>query len=111
MTSRTKDRHSSTADSAKSAWDRVRKQLEDERYRITGEIGEYPTPIPACDQDYNHMLAERERVNEELARLDEAEMRSAGGADPRAAIDEFVRSSPYLKNRYLVTIIPSLLQR
>lgn len=85
-------------DSASSAWHRARKQLEDERYRIAREIGQYPTPIPACDQDYNHMLVERERVNEELARLEEAEKRSAGAADPGIAVDEFVRSSPYLKS-------------
>jgi hypothetical protein len=84
-------------DAARSAWDRVRKHLEEERYRITREIGQYPTPIPACDQDYNHMLAERERVNAELTRLDEAEKQSAGAADPRAAIEAFVRSSPYFK--------------
>ena len=89
--------HFSTADSAKSAWDRIRKHLEDERYRIVREIGRYPTPIPACDQDYNHMLAERERVNEELARLEEAEKRSVGAADPRITIDEFIRSSPFFE--------------
>jgi len=88
---------SSAADSAASDWGGVRKQLEDERYRIAREIGQYPTPIPACDQDYNHMLAERERLNEELARLEEAERRSATAADPRAAIDEFIRSSPWIR--------------
>ena len=88
---------SPVADSTGSSWDKVRKQLEDERYRIAREIGQYPTPIPACDQDYNHMLAERERLNEELARLEEAERRSAAAADPRAAIDEFIRSSPWIR--------------
>lgn len=97
MTTRTIARQLSIADSARAVWGTIRKRLEDERYRIVREIGQYPTPIPACDQDYNHMLAERERVNEELARLDEAEKRSAGTADVRAAIDEFVRSSPFFR--------------
>lgn len=97
MNSRTIDRLSPTTESAATAWDGIRRHLEDERYRIVKEIGKYPTPIPACDQDYNHMLAERERVNEELARLEEAERRSAGAADVRAAVDEFVRSSPFFR--------------
>ena len=84
-------------DPAACAWGRARRHLEDERYRIAREIRQYPTPIPACDQDYNHMLAERERVNEELGRLDVAEKQSAGAADHRAAIEAFVRSSPFFK--------------
>lgn len=86
------------ADTAKSAWEGVRKQLEDERYRIAGEIGKYPTPIPACDQDFNHMLAERERISDELIRMEEVEKRSLAADDPFALIEEFIRSSSYLKN-------------
>ena len=80
-----------------SAWDRVHRHLEDERYRIVREIGHYPTPIPACDQHFNHLLAERERVNEELSRLEEAEKRSTGAANSPGAIDKFVRSSPWIR--------------
>lgn len=86
------------ADSAKFAWERVRKRLEEERYRIVKEIGKYPTPIPACDQDFNHMLAERERISDELIRMEEVEKRSLAADDPFSLIDEFIRSSSYLKN-------------
>jgi len=83
--------------SAAFLWDKVRKHLEDERYRISREIVQYPTPIPACDQDFNHLLAEREQVNEELARLEQCATRSLAAADPFAAIDQFIRSSPCMR--------------
>ena len=76
-----------------SAWAEIRKHLEDARYRIIQEIGNYPTPIPACDQDYNHMLAQRERLNEELARLGEFEKRSAAAEYPGTLVEAFIRSS------------------
>lgn len=86
-----------TRGSAAFLWDRLREYLEDERYRISREIGSYPAPIPACDQDFNHLLAEREQVNEELARLEQLAARSLAAADPFAAIDRFIRSSPCIR--------------
>ena len=84
----------SALDSAAFVWDRIREHLEDERYRISREMVQYPTPIPACDQDFNHLLAEREQVNEELARLELYSTRSLAAADPFAIMDQFIRSSP-----------------
>jgi len=86
-----------TRGSAAFLWDKVREHLEDERYRISREIVQYPTPIPACDQDFNHLLAEREQVNEELARLEQFATRSLAAADPFAAIDQFIRSCPCIQ--------------
>lgn len=77
-------------------WNGIRQCLEDRRTRISREISEYPTPIAACDAHVNQLLAEREKVNEELARLEEASRRSAGDA---RAVEEFVRSSPVLAAR------------
>lgn len=86
-----------TRGSAAFLWDKVREHLEDERYRISREMVQYPTPIPACDQDFNHLLAEREQVNEELARLEQYAARSHSAAEPLAAIDEFIQSSPCIR--------------
>jgi len=86
-----------TRGSAAFLWDKVREHLEDERYRISREMVQYPTPIPACDQDFNHLLAEREQVNEELARLELYSTRSLAAADPFAIMDQFIRSSPCIR--------------
>ena len=46
-----------------------RRRLEQERARINREIRDYPAPIPACDEQFNHLLEERTRVAVELGRL------------------------------------------
>jgi hypothetical protein len=47
----------------------VRQRLEAERLRVQREITAYPGPIPACDAYFNHLLEQRARVCDELARL------------------------------------------
>ena len=54
---------------AESVWDEIRFRLERRRDEILERIGGYPTPIPACDVDFNRLLEERARVFEELNRL------------------------------------------
>ena len=49
----------------------VRSQLEAEKRRLDEEIRNYPTPIPRCDAQFNHLFEERERILHELARLKE----------------------------------------
>ena len=41
------------------------------REALDEEICGYPGPIAGCDAQYNHLLAERRRVHEALAALDE----------------------------------------
>ena len=45
-------------DSIQSALD----QLEDARCALNAEISDYPTPIAGCDAQFNHLLAERQKV-------------------------------------------------
>jgi hypothetical protein len=47
----------------------TRDALEQERLRIQAEITSYPMPIPACDAYFNHLLEQRSRICDELARL------------------------------------------
>jgi hypothetical protein len=54
---------------AESVWDEIRARLERRRDEILERISSYPTPIPACDVDFNRLLEERARVFEELDRL------------------------------------------
>ena len=43
--------------------------LEAARRRLADEIAGYPGPIAGCDAQFNHLLAERDRVNAALAAL------------------------------------------
>ena len=73
-------------------WEMVKACLESERERVHAEIRAYPTPIPRCDAQFNHLIETRERLFHELARLDAA--RSSAVADDGAAhVEEFIEAS------------------
>ena len=44
-------------------------ELEAEKQRLYDEIRGYPTPITACDQQFNWLLEQQTRVTAELHRL------------------------------------------
>ncbi|MBC7778534.1 MAG: hypothetical protein H7125_00380 [Proteobacteria bacterium] len=48
----------------------LRQCLEAERDRVAGDMLDYPTPVPACDVDFNALIDERIRLADALARLD-----------------------------------------
>jgi hypothetical protein len=83
------------ADGAASAWRRARACLENKKRQIYEEVRNYPRPIPACDQQFNYLLEERARVEQELGRLEEACAESRTSADPLQRVEEFIRSSAY----------------
>src|SRR5262249_28754604 len=83
-------------DLVKSAWERIRTHLENEKVRIHEEIRNYPRPLPACDQQFNYLLEERARISQELDRMDEASRESLARSDPIGPIDEFIQSSSFL---------------
>lgn len=56
-------------------------ELEAKRIRIDGEIGSYPSPIPACDAQFNYLLKERSDVKEKL-RIVEALLATSRTEDP-----------------------------
>ena len=49
-----------------------RAALEARRRQLDEEIRTYPTPIPRCDAQFNHLFEERERIVRELAELQAA---------------------------------------
>ena len=59
-------------DAAESGRKPGRAQLLAELEEIQAEIRKYPPPIPACDAYFNHLLEERGRITDELARLGRA---------------------------------------
>lgn len=49
----------------------ARVALERAHVELTDEIRNYPGPVAGCDAQYNHLLAERLRVQAALRALDE----------------------------------------
>jgi len=47
----------------------IEEHLRGERDRLSEEIGSYPTPIPRCDAQFNHLYEERSRIVRELERV------------------------------------------
>jgi len=47
-----------------------KNQLEEAKIRANKEIGNYPSPIPACDVQFNYLLEERSKISEALKRVD-----------------------------------------
>src|SRR5437879_2091569 len=83
-------------DRQSAAWDTILAYLRREKARVLDEIRAYPTPIPRCDAQFNHLIEKRERLFQELARLDAAAGPSTGAGDEAARIEEFIDSSGYL---------------
>lgn len=74
----------------------IRGSLEKRRLWIVGKMGQYPRPIPGCDQQFNHLLAERDGICAELVRLDEIAGAGRTRRDPVELIGAFLGSSTCL---------------
>ena len=77
----------------------IRASLEKRRLWIVGEMGQYPRPIPGCDQQFNHLLAERDRIAAELVQLEAIARSDSVRSDPVEGIDAFLGSSTCLDAR------------
>ncbi|HSS70017.1 MAG TPA: hypothetical protein VLQ46_05110 [Casimicrobiaceae bacterium] len=69
----------------------VRDHLQNVKRRLDEEIRRYPTPIPRCDAQFNHLLEERSRVNLALERIE-----TSTSGDRIELLAEFLRSPAYL---------------
>ena len=45
-------------------------QLQKVKNHINKEIGNYPSPIPACDAQFNYLLEERSKISVALKQVD-----------------------------------------
>src|SRR5271157_2202115 len=91
--------------------DGLRALLEHERQRLQEEIRGYPTPIPRCDQQFNYLIAQREVLSSQLARLDA--ITPASFADGAASWDAFIAASdldPELKRRVKAALSPIVME-
>ncbi len=83
-------------DSAKlaSMWNEIRLHLEDRRRSLAAEIRNYPTPIPRCDAQFNHLYEQQARLARELDRIGALARKNTPG-DTIELIRRFVASAPY----------------
>lgn len=88
---------------------RIREHLENERHRVNEEIRNYPPPIPACDAQFNYLLEERERIAQELKRLEALAREGLTRRDHFKNIGEFIASSNYINGEAEQRIRSSLL--
>lgn len=79
-------------DLIQSAWQDVAGCLDLEKKRLYEELRNYPTPITACDQQFNYLLERQANIAGELRRMQEAGNETAGQGEAVEQIKEFVRS-------------------
>ena len=89
---RVSDRDDLTA--LESLWEGVLADLRRRKELIDGEIRSYPTPIPRCDAQFNHLHEQQRRLALELDRIGAATGRLAR-TDYLVMIERFLASAPY----------------
>jgi hypothetical protein len=73
----------------------IKNHLQGRSDRIYEEIRTYPSPIPACDVQFNHLLEERAKLSKELNLVDTLVARCQDGSANIRAVEEFISSSNY----------------
>lgn len=79
-------------------WDEIRSELQRRKTRLYDEIRTYPTPITACDKQFDHLLTQQRLISRELERTDEAARASLLNGAPAVSIDAFIRLSPWISD-------------
>ncbi|HMG59122.1 MAG TPA: hypothetical protein VK583_05300 [Burkholderiales bacterium] len=84
-------------DSAKleSMWNEIRHHLEDRRRALAAEIRNYPTPIPRCDAQFNHLYEQQARLARDLDQTGALTGNNAKRGDIIESIRRFIASAPY----------------
>jgi len=95
ITSRTKTE--TARDSAKlaSMWNEIKLHLEDRRRALGAEIRNYPTPIPRCDAQFNHLYEQQARLARDLDRIGALAVKNPKRGDIIELIRQYVASAPY----------------
>lgn len=67
------------------------EHLHGVRERLAAEIRTYPTPIPRCDAQFNHLYEQLGRLSRDLDAIE-------GAASERAVAETFLASGPYTED-------------
>jgi len=97
MKSSVTSRTQTAPDSAKleSMREEIRLHLEDLRRALAAEILSYPTPIPRCDAQFNHLYEQQARLARDLDRIGTPVGKGPKRADAIELIRQFVASATY----------------
>jgi hypothetical protein len=79
----------------KSLWKEIRDGLHRSKHAIGEEIRNYPTPIPRCDAQFNHLYEQQARLARELDRIAALAEKSLEREDYVEWIERFIASAPY----------------
>ncbi|HMH19784.1 MAG TPA: hypothetical protein VK572_16730 [Burkholderiales bacterium] len=79
----------------RSLWELVVDDLHRRRLLLAEEIRSYPTPIPRCDTQFNHLYEQQARLARELDRVGAFAEKKLGREDYIELIGRFVASVPY----------------
>jgi hypothetical protein len=74
----------------------LKNYLQGEKGRIYEEIRTYPSPIPACDVQFNHLLEERAKLSKELNLVDALLAQCYTGGVTKRALKELIAFSNYI---------------
>ena len=70
-----------------------KNQLEEVKVRVNKEIGNYPSPIPACDAQFNYLLEERSKISAAIKRVDDLLTKCQTEIVAIETIEELIRTS------------------
>lgn len=94
-------RHFSTS-LAESLWQQVQDHLAQEKQRIFDEILNYPPPIPACDAQFNFLLAERAEMMQAWQQLHEIP------AGEQFALRQFMQTCQFFDDAQQANLLAAL---
>ena len=76
----------------------VRDHLQHIRRSLSEEIRGYPTPIPRCDAQFNHLLEQRSRLSRALERIESPASAMLSRAECVGLLQEFADSPGYIED-------------
>ena len=74
-------------------WQEIHNHIQQKKDAVFAEIVNYPPPIPACDVQFNFLLAERARLSQELKRLEDLSQEPLSQRAQLQIIEEYIASS------------------
>jgi hypothetical protein len=79
----------------RSLWKLALDDLHRRKHLLAEEIRSYPTPIPRCDAQFNHLYEQQARLARELDRIGALAEKNMEREDYAELIGRFVASVPY----------------
>jgi len=88
--------HTAEVDALEELLLEVRDHLRGIQRSVNDEIRDYPTPIPRCDAQFNHLFEQRARLQRAFERIDASAGRPASRAERIGLLEEFAASPAYI---------------